>query len=65
VDDDGDEILIGTTLDTELNENIAEVQGNEAEIKGQFVAQAEGNEILIGTEPEIELSRYIIKFTKI
>jgi hypothetical protein len=62
---EGDEILIGTTLNTELNENIAEVQRNEAGIEGQFVAQAEGNEILIGTQPEIELSQYIIKCTKI
>jgi len=56
--DDSKEVLVGTTLDTKLNENTAGVQGDEAEqeIEGKFVAQAEGNETLIGTEPEIELS---------
>jgi hypothetical protein len=77
VDDDGNEVLFDTTANTELNasstraqrelnKNIAGVQGNKDEEEMEdFVARAEGDEILIGTQPEIELSQYIIKCTKI
>jgi predicted phosphodiesterase len=70
VDEDGNEVLIDNTTNTELNaelnKNIAGVEGNEDEEEMEdFVARAEGDEILIGTEPEVELSQYILKCTKI